>query len=164
RLEEQKAEMMEKAEITTALIEKVPRATLLSELITRLPRQITLLELNLISKRVKDPAPAAKPAGAPAPAIRTLSGGPAAGGKQAAMAKGPTPPPVAKVPPPRFDTTLTIVGVARENNDIADYLAALKGCSILEKVELKYIKEATIDKLDLRKFEIEAAIRRDADA
>src|SRR6185436_1057254 len=51
QLEKQKNEMMEKAEITTALIEHVPRSILLAELITRMPDDITLLELTLVSKR-----------------------------------------------------------------------------------------------------------------
>jgi Tfp pilus assembly protein PilN len=172
RLETQKSEMMEKAEITTALIEKVPRSTLLSELITRMPQEITVLELSLVSKRVKEPAASAKAGGAittvsSAPAIKTLSGSGAkvAGSRPPAMAKdakGKSQEPE-KVPPPKFDYTLHIVGVARQNNNIADYLAGLKGCSLLENVDLKYIKETTIEKLELRKFEIECAIRKDAD-
>ena len=56
------------------------------------------------------------------------------------------------------------VGVARVNNNIADYIQLLKECPLLDNVDLKYIKEITIEKLDLRKFEIEATIRKDADA
>jgi len=40
----------------------------------------------------------------------------------------------------------------------------LKACSILENVDLKSIEETTIEKIVLRKFEIEASIRNDADA
>src|ERR1043165_4975506 len=61
-LEKEKGEMMDKAEITTALIERVPRSVLMSELITRMPDDITLLELSLISKRVKEPVVAPKDA------------------------------------------------------------------------------------------------------
>lgn len=173
RLEGQKSEMMEKAEITTALIEKVPRSTLLSELITRMPQQITLLELSLVSKRVKEPAtgapgkPGAITTTSTTPTIRTLSGRGAtvSTAKSPAAAKdGKAASDADKVPPPKFDYTLHLVGVAKQNNDIADYLAGLKACSLLENVDLKYIKETTIDKLDLRKFEIEANIRKDADA
>ena len=163
QLEKQKFEMMEKAEITTALIERVPRSILLAELITRMPDDITLLELSLISKRIKD-APAPAPVGAPksGPQIKTLAsvskpGVPAAGGAEPKDAP-------AKIAPPRFEYTLRMIGVARVNNNIADYIQSLKDCQLLENPDLKYIKETTIEKMDLRKFEIEAAIRKDADA
>src|SRR5262245_52717864 len=65
-LEGQKAEMLEKAEVTTALIEKVPRSRLLSELVNRMPQDITLLELSLISKRIKDTPPPTPLSAAPA--------------------------------------------------------------------------------------------------
>lgn len=160
RLEEQKAEMLAKAEVTTALIEKVPRSVLLAELITRMPEAITLLELELVSKKIAEPPPA-KQAGTPgkgAPKVKNLSGGAAKGGKAGEQAK-PEPPKA-----PKLSYTLKLVGVAKENNDIADYLAVLKSCTLLEHVELKYIKETSIDKLDMRKFEIECALRPDADA
>lgn len=161
KLEKQKSEMMEKAEITTALIERVPRSILMAELITRMPDDITLLELTLTSKRIKD-APPPKDTKAAAPQVKTLS---ATTGKPAAAAKKPTePPPPEKIAPPRFEYTLKMVGVARMNNNIADYIQSLKDCGLLDNTDLKYIKEITIEKLDLRKFEIEATIRKDADA
>jgi len=165
RLETQKADMMEKAEITTALIEKVPRSTLMAELITRMPKDITLLELHLVSKRIKDPAaptPGAKGGG---PAVRSLApkGAPAAGPKGGPPKDAKAAEPQ-KIPPPKFEYTLRLVGVARVNNDIANYQTNLTNCSLLTQVDLKYIKEHTIDKIDMRKFEIEAMIRNDADA
>jgi Tfp pilus assembly protein PilN len=158
-LEGQKSEMMAKAEITTALIEKVPRSILMGELVTRMPQDTALLELHLVSKRIRETVPVTTPTGAKPAAntqIRTLSG-------KGTPAKDGKPAPE-RVAPPRFEYTLRLIGVARINNDIADYLAALKACSLLDRVELKYIKQATIDKQDFRQFEIEATIRRDADA
>lgn len=171
KLEDQKAEMIEKAEITTALIEKVPRSILLAELITRMPQDITLLELNLVSKRVKEPAaaPASKTTAAASPAVKNLSAKPTA---PVAAAKSSKPPAAKdakaetpeKVPPPKFEYTLHLVGVARANSNVADYQTALNACQLLDKVDLKYIAPATIDKLELRKFEIEVTLKKDADA
>jgi Tfp pilus assembly protein PilN len=159
-LEGQKAEMMAKAEITTALIEKVPRSIMMGELVSRMPADMALLELHLVSKRIREATPVTTPTGGKPAAntqIRTLSGKgtPQKEGGAAAAER---------VAPPRFEYTLKLIGVARVNNDIADYLAALKACSLLDKVELKYIKQATIDKQDFRQFELEAVLRRDADA
>lgn len=165
-LEKQKSEMLEKAEITTALIEKVPRATLVAELVTRMPEDITLLEMQLTGKRLKEPAAGAGADGKPGPAIKSITPAPgaqAAGPKKAAPGtKDPKAPPE-KPQAPKFEYTLRLTGVAQQNNNIADYIQSLKTCTLLENVDVKYIKETTIDKLDLRKFEIEATIRRNAD-
>jgi Tfp pilus assembly protein PilN len=169
RLEEQKSDMMRKAEITTALVEKVPRSKLISEIVTRMPKDITLLEVNLVSKRIKE-TPASSGflgvGGASAPPkgqIKTLGGKPPS---NVAGAKAPTAPPKAdepKVSAPRFEFTIKLTGVARVNTDVADYLQSLKSCAGLDNVDLKYIKETTVEKLELRKFEIEATIRKEAD-
>lgn len=164
-LEEQKAEMLAKAEITTALIEKVPRSVLLAELVTRMPEDITLLDLKLESKRIKDdPIPGLTPApGKPAPAIRAIqTGGPAS--VAAAPGSKPTLPEASRVRAPRFEYKLTISGVAKRNNEIADYLAALKDCKLLDRPDLRHIKEKIIDKVEMREFVIEAVLRPDADA
>jgi Tfp pilus assembly protein PilN len=162
-LEAQKAEMMAKAEVTTALVEKVPRSILMAELVTRMPDEMGLLELHLISKRIREaPTTARQQAAAPRPGtgtgqIRTLSG-------RSPTARPTSTPTSERVAPPRFEHTLRLVGVARANNNVADYLAALKACSLLDNVELRHIKNFTLDKVEMRHFEIEAVLRRDADA
>ena len=168
-LESQKTDMLEKAEITTALIEKVPRSRLLSELVNRMPQDITLLELALISKRIKEtPPPGSADKGQ---TIKSLGpakpGSPVAGPRRPgtpAPREGDKAPPPPKPQAPRFEYTLQLTGVAKVNASIADYISGLKSCTFLEDVDLKYIKETTIDKLDLRKFEIQATIKKDADA
>ncbi len=162
-LETQKASMIAKAEVTTALIEKVPRSVLMAELITRMPREITLLDLELTSKRIKEATTKAAPGTRPGtqPKIKSI-GGP---GSVAQTPGLTTPEPASsKVKPPRFEYKLKITGVAKINNDIADYMAGLQDCTLLQNVELKHIKTKTIDKVDLREFIIEAVIRPDADA
>lgn len=154
-LESQRAELIAKAEITTALVDRVPRSVLLAEIVTRMPEPITLLEFELESKRVKvtPPKPAASKA---APSVRTISSK-----SNAAAAKKDEPP---KPQPPRFETTLQIIGVAVANNDIADFLANLKDCPLLENVEIEYIRESKMEDLELRKFRVNARIAQDADA
>ncbi len=169
-LEKQKAEMLEKAEITTALIEKVPRSRLITEIVNRMPQDITLLELGLVSKRIKDTsaAPAADKSAtikSLAPAAKTSA--PVAGPRRPGTptpAKEETKPPAEKPQAPKFEYTLQLTGVAKVNSSIADYISGLKACSFLDNVDLKYIKETSIDKLELRKFEIQATIKKDADA
>jgi Tfp pilus assembly protein PilN len=166
-LERQRAQMMEKAEITTALVERVPRSVLLADLVRRMPAEVTLLELELKGKRIAPPAPAPAP-NDPSSKVRTLT--PGAGGAAAAPGKGAPGAPgtpgaaPARVRAPRFEFTLMVVGVAKDNTQIADYVTALKESPLLRSVELSYIREAQVDKVDLRRFEITAVLREDADA
>ncbi len=154
KLQTHKVELFEKAEITTALIERVPRSVLLAEMVQRMPENMTLLNLELKSKRIvtQDTGPApAKPGAKPV----SLTGG--APGSQPAK-------PEPKVQAPRFEHTLRIEGVARRNSEIADYLSSLEDCEFLMNVDVASIKEAKISNIDLRRFEITAGLRPDADA
>ena len=155
-LEAQRQELVAKAEVTTALVDRVPRSVLLAEIVTRMPEPITILEFELESTRVKPTAPA-KDSGKGAPAVKTIS---SKSGSKKPAAK-PEPP---KPQPPRFQTSLSIIGVASANNDIADFLAGLKACTLLASVEIEYIRETRMDELDLRKFRIKAAVAEKADA
>lgn len=170
KLEEQRAQMMEKAEVTTALIERVPRSVLLAQLISTMPKDVTLLELSLKSKRLDTEPKVVETAKSKKPPVVKSLGKPdpkaaKADPKAKTGAKGePLPEEKPKARPPKFEYTLTISGVAGVNNDIADYLQKLKASPILEKVDLQYIKETTLNDLQLRRFEILAQIRADADA
>jgi len=161
-LEAQRATMMAKAEVTAALIEKVPRSILLAELITRMPRDITLLDLELKSKRLDTqpkPAPTAAQAGRSAAAkVKNLTASASKDKKDASESEPPKPQ------APRFDFNLMLTGVAANNNDIAEYLGQLQACPLLSSVELQYIKETIISDVALRRFEIVAQLRPDADA
>ncbi|TVQ60942.1 MAG: hypothetical protein EA378_10225 [Phycisphaerales bacterium] len=152
-LEQQRMEMVGKAELTTALIERVPRSVLLAELVTRMPAGVSMSEFHMTSKRVNQapatPAPAT-------PAIRSLSGQTSGG--------APASPARPRVLPPRFEYSLSIRGVAEVNNQIADYLRSLQSCPLLEGVELEFIRNTIEDNVALRSFRIVARLRDDADA
>jgi len=161
-LESQRAQMMEKAEITAALVEKVPRWAMLGEIALRTPRDMRLDSINLKSVRIDQ----MKGAKAPPPAgVKSISGKAPAKGKEPAKgkAKAAAPAERPKVTAPRFDYSITISGAAEKNNDIADFLAGLKSSPVFDKVELTYIREAAEDGRDLRKFEVAATIRPASD-
>lgn len=165
-LETQRAQMMEKAEVVAALLEKVPRSVLLAEVVTNLPKGVSLTSLELKSKRIEDksaPVEAGK-----VQKVGTLSGGGTTGGaakgkpagsKTSAMkpkdAKTAEP---ARVLPPRFEFTLLLEGVSTQNTDIADYLTALKASELLESVDLQSIQETMVENAMLRQFKMEARL------
>jgi Tfp pilus assembly protein PilN len=160
-LEAQKSEMVEKAEITTALIEKVPRSILMAELINRMPPTLALTELDLVSKKIVD-APS-KDKKKPAP--RSITGKAPAPAKAAGKNAKPDPEaPPERPKPPRFEYVLTLSGLSKTDEDIADYTAALQQCGLLEKVEFKFAGDVIVENVGLRKFRIEANIRTTADA
>lgn len=174
QLEAQRTQMMDKASVVAALIEKVPRSILMAELTQRMPKEVTLLELELKSKRLdKEKPTGAAAVKAAATKVKNLSSS-----TQTEKGKKPDPK-AAKTDPkakgkdkeeespravaPKFEFTLTLGGVAGVNNDIATYLGNLQACPLFASVELQYIKEAMMNDLSLRKFEIQAKLKPEAD-
>ena len=157
-LEKQRAEMITKAEVTAALVERVPRSVLFAELVRRMPENLTLTELELTSDEVKVARGSSRSSG-----VRTLSG--SAGSKSKSKSKSKDKDEAeSTIYIPQYTQKLRIVGVGLENDDIADYIENLRACELLDSVELKFIKESKIDGVLLRSFELGAMIRPGADA
>jgi Tfp pilus assembly protein PilN len=156
-LEEQKAEMLQKAEVTTALIEKVPRSVLLAEIVNRMPQNITLESVDLKSKRINQTSTSKSPLGKPVATVKTLTG---ANGKATNVAQTEK----TTIKPPTFEYTLTLIGVAVANSHITDYVAHLTQSSLLEGVDLSFIENTVKNEVEMRKFQITARIKPDADA
>lgn len=159
-LEAQKQEMLEKAEVTTALIEKVPRSILLAEMINRMPQNLTLTELNLKSKRIVEVKAPAKGPAAKGNQTRSLASA-RPGGKAGKEVEKVEPP---KPQAPRFEFKLEILGLAGADEEVADYHRALSDCPLLDKVEILYSGDVKIEDVRMRKFRIEASLRANADA
>ncbi|MBX3385314.1 MAG: PilN domain-containing protein [Phycisphaeraceae bacterium] len=163
-LERQKSEMIDKAEVTTALIEKVPRSIMLAEIINRMPKELTLTSLQLKSTRLDakpvkiDRRPTAT--GSSAATNRARATRPARAGTQQQAADPPKP----RVRPPSYDFKLEMIGLAATDDEIADYQTALKACPLLRNVELIYTSAVRVDDVPMRKFRLEASIRTDIDA
>jgi Tfp pilus assembly protein PilN len=154
-LEKQKADVIEKAEITSAIKEKVPRSILLAELINRMPEQLTLSDMQIKGKRT------VQQTAAPKPAQSNLSN---RGQTAPAQAAKGTPPPPPRPVVPKFEFAISMTGLAVADEDIADYVTALNQCPLLGKVDMVSTTEVTIDDVQLRKFNIEAVIKQSADA
>jgi Tfp pilus assembly protein PilN len=157
KLEDQRAQMMEKAQITAALVERVPRWAVLGEVTLRRPLEMRFDILTIKSNRT-EPAAAATVKGAPpapaAPMFKNLTD------KITGTTAAPEKP---KVRAPTFTYTLTVDGSTAKNTDVADFLASLKASPIFTNVELAFIRETKEKDRELRKFQITANIRTDAD-
>ncbi|MFI4916885.1 MAG: PilN domain-containing protein [Phycisphaerales bacterium JB060] len=162
KLEEQKEQMLQKAEIVTALIEPVPRSILMAELVTRMPEEMTLLTVELKGRRVAE-ASTAKVSDTQQrrTSVRGRKAGSLGGTKTGASADEAD---TAAILPPRYEYTLTLTGVTADNSEIADYLDGLKLSPLLRRVELHYAESQKIKDRELRKFQISAEIDPRADA
>ncbi len=149
KLQQQREIMLEKAEITAALLEPVPRWAVLSELRYRMPETVRLDTMELKGTRNGGNVGMAN-----LPKIKTLVDNAT---QQTAKATKP------KVMPPSFGYTLTVNGAAENNNDVADYLQSLKSSPVMQYVELTFIREQRDEKKVLRQFEITATLNSDAD-
>lgn len=156
-LEKQRSDLLERAEIVTALKDRVPRSVLVGEIVRGIPEGMTLTRMALEGERIKPPEPPADPKAKKKTAKGSLSKkGVAAGKDEKEEPK--------KVLPPRFSFSMTIAGVASGNDQVADFLKALKSSVLFSNVELQFIDKATIDKQEYRKFSITLGIVPSADA
>lgn len=154
-LEAQRAQMLDKAEITTALTERIPRSTMLEQIVTRCPENsIAFVEMELKSKRIdpakEDPKGDAKGK----PAVKSLT----AAKKDDKKTDSKQP-----VRAPRFEYTLVINGIAQANTDVTDFLSKLGECNLLERPDLAYIDTTKIDKATFRKFQITSGLSSTVD-
>lgn len=157
-LEAQREELKEKADVTLALVERVPRSVLLAELINRMPRQATLTQMKIVSKRVQATPPPPKPSSIAGP--QTLA--------QARAAQTPKAPKPGDAParpqPTKFEFRVELSGLSSSDDDVADFYQALVNCPLLDRVDMIYSSDTVVDETPMRKFQIEATIRAAADA
>lgn len=153
-LENQRAQMMDKAEITSALIERVPRWAVVGEIALRAPKDMRLETLQIKSTRI-DPPKAPPPAITPQTTVKSLTA--------KVTGSAPKEPDRPKPQAPRFKYALTIEGSAVNNNDVADFLGGLKESPTLDNVEMAYIREAKVGDTVVRQFQITAIVKNDVD-
>lgn len=153
-LEAQRSQMLDKAEITTALTERIPRSALLEQIVNRCPDDsLAFADLELKSKRIEPPKQLPKTDGK-APAVKSL-----ADAKKDSKEEKKEP-----IRAPKFEYTLTINGLAQRNTDVTDFLAKLGDCELLDRPDLPFIDTVKIDQTTFRKFQITAGLNATVDA
>ncbi len=152
-LEEQKEQMLEKADLAAALVERVPRSILLAELINRMPDRLGLLEMELKSDKLRNAPPPPDPK-----ATGRLKNKPARAQTREEADKA-----VAEVQAPRYQVALSLVGIAPSDVEVARYMAQLNAYTLLEEVTLEYSEESDFDGRLMREFRINMNLDPDAD-
>ncbi len=150
-LESQREQMLHKAELAAALVERVPRSVLLAELINRMPDRMSLLEFDLKSTLIKKIRETDRPR-------RSKRRGPrrARTRKDASIESE-------KIEAPRYKVELTLVGTAPTDLEVSRYMSELNAYKLLRAVTLKYSEEKEFDGRTMRKFQINLQLEPGAD-
>jgi hypothetical protein len=156
QLEKQKNEMLNKAELAGALVERVPRSILLAELINRMPAKLALLEFELKQEKLKPAAQAA--------ADKDAKGRLATAAKAAkAKTKQQADDKVTRIEPPRYKYLISMLGVAPTDLEVSKYMEELDGYVLLKDVVLEYSEEKEVDGRTMRQFKINMTMDPAAD-
>ncbi len=156
-LEQQKDQMLNKARLAAALVERVPRSILLAELVNRMPPNMGLLELELKSEKVK----AKSTIGAPSKGTGSLGKGKAP--KRAKTRNDVEEVKEVKIEAPRYQVTVNLVGVAPTDVEVSRYMAELNAHPLLQNVSLEYSEERKFEGDKMRQFEIRMSLNGDLD-
>lgn len=149
QLQQRKQRMMQKAKVTSVLVERVPRPLIFSELINNMPISMGLLEIEL-STRVLPPKIV------PQTAIEKAKLDAAANaGKDSLMT------PEVEIKP--TESTLQVIGVGPTDVTVAQFMTTLGKSPVFRDVNLAYSEEITIDGQNMRKFRIEMTLNPQID-
>jgi Tfp pilus assembly protein PilN len=140
KLQNRKQQMIRKARVTSALVERVPRSTLLAELINHMPTSLSVLDMQ-VESRVIDTGP--QPA--------------------TAMQKEQIKKDQQKidVEVKHKQINVDLVGVAPTDVEVSEYMTALGGYRLFSDVNLQYAEQTQINGKKMRKFRLDIKIAND---
>jgi Tfp pilus assembly protein PilN len=141
-LQERQRTMAAQADLSQSLLEKAPRSYLLAEITNAMPAGVSLLDLQLESKKL---------AAHPAPQTQFQKH------NKSLDAKASPPPPQ----PQAYEVHLKLVGVAGTDVQVAQFMGQLQQCRLLQDVNLAYSQEFKQDNEMLRRFQIEMTLNPD---
>jgi len=146
QMQDKQRQMSQQAELSAALLEKIPRSFLLAELTNALPSGVSLTDFVMESKLRAAPAPTG-----PQTAFEK---------RQAAEARKVVVP-QAKV----YDVVMKVTGLADNDVQVAQFITKLNRSKMLRDVNLVYTDTSKGDEQtkDMRKFQMEMAIDPGAD-
>lgn len=156
QLEKQKEEMLNKAELAAALVERVPRSILLAELINRMPDRLSLLTFEMKSERIKPPAPGAGEKDSKGRLVASVT-------NDRAKTKQEAGESVQKVDPPRYKVTISMLGVAPTDLEVSKYMTELNTYKLLKEVSLEYSQQQEVEGRTMRQFKINMSLDGIAD-
>jgi len=155
-LQTKKREMMKTALTTAELLEPVPRSILLASLTNNLPVGVSLSEVDMIQKKSKQSAAAAKTSSKYKAAQAQKTASKSNGSQQAAQTQSKEP----ENPEKLLETHISIGGIAPSDLQVASYIEQLSNSSLLDNVALIESKEYKLQERTLRQFKLSAMLRK----
>jgi Tfp pilus assembly protein PilN len=153
QLKEKQFKMNAQANLTASLLERVPRSVLLAELTNAKPGGVSFLDLMLDSK-VHSGATAGSGAKSQFEIKRAAM--------DAANGSGPkssNEPALAKV----YDVTVKVTGVADNDSQVAQFMAALNKSKLVRDVNLLISDEFIVADVKMRKFQVDMSVDPNAE-
>ena len=151
KLESQREQMLEKAELAAALVERVPRSILLAEMINRMPNRMTLTTFELTSEQIRTVRTVV-------PNRRAARRGSVRRARTREQAKVEP-----KAQPPRYLVKLSMIGTAPTDLEVSRFMSELNDYSLLSSVTLDYSEEKEIEDRLMRRFKIHMELDPKAD-
>jgi len=149
QLEERKTSLLHKVELSTALLERVPRSNVLARLTNHLPEHTSLTSMTMQLEVMK-----MKPKKADA------DGTPSAGGKPPTGAAGKNPPRVVRPKRLRF----RLDGLAETDVEVAEYISRLHADPLFENVDLQFSEAFPYQEdVTMRRFQMSLLLSEDAE-
>ncbi|HOD82356.1 MAG: hypothetical protein BWX88_00499 [Planctomycetes bacterium ADurb.Bin126] len=145
QLDQQKKNMLRKAELTGSLVERVPRSTVLGVITNALPVDASLTKITMGTKRI----------------VSLVNSSPVKGGKPATKFQAAAQQ-AAQVTATTVE--MEIAGLARTDVDVARFIAALHRCRLMTSVDLVYSQEKMIQKVLMREFRVKLELLQNTDA
>lgn len=146
-LQQRKARIVRKANVTGALVERIPRTNILSELVNNMPSSMTLLELSMDTKVI--------PASAQVKPMTALD---AAKKDQARKKAGIDEPEI-----PETETILSIVGIAPTDSQVAEFMTAVAKRPLFQDVNLGFSEQVVFEQQRVRKFRVDIRLNNHVD-
>jgi len=146
QMQEKQRRMAHQAELTSTLLEKVPRSFVLAEITNSMPAGVSLLDLSLTSKKKvvasnKEPKTAFDKKQAQIEAKKKK-------GTETARAQAPT----------TYDVTIQLTGMASTDVQVASFINKLNQSKYLRDVNLVITDQFNHEDEKLRRFTIEATL------
>ena len=145
-LQARKRDMMKTAITTYELLEPVPRSILLASLTNNLPEGVSLSNVDLIQKQIRQNSTTAKSK------FQSAQGQT----KQASQSRQGGP----ENPEKLLETHIDIGGLAPSDLQVASYIKQLSNSILLDNVALVESKEYKIEENTLRQFKLSAMLRK----
>ena len=150
QMQDKQKTMAHQAELTSSLLEKVPRSYLLAEITNSMPTGVSLVEFTMDSRRRSAPA-------GPQPRTEFERM------KMAELQARNGLPTAQVLDVPQYDVSMNMSGVAHTDVQITQFIAKLGASKLMKDVNLVRIEERKQGDEKLRSFQIEMTLNPNAE-